>query len=388
VEKLSDLVGIPHDTRLKTRKRIAGFLKTYLCFVHFSIAAVEAFLRGDLEQFDAHVGETACQIRAYRVFLLFHLHDGRSRPGLRHALSALKKIQEIVVSHIELGLPMKNAGVSACGLLKDMDVDLVCDQDLLFLIMTYFLKQFSVIDDEDEIGSYIRNMRQEDLPEGLSRNLFEQAIKRCQRKVSEDSCRFILQLLQELDGLSPLKEVSPHFIKRDELGREVLPAFLSGHVIFRHLLTQSHLPAALIVVVRQEGVVDQKFHLSLTANKKGDEFDVGLSPSLETPCLIMKGELRAQTDKQGAARSVASYGALRILDAFMAAHRQYSGQHLRGSEDVFDRLHSLHAKENPAVAEICRRYFDSLWLGKKLLSRELDAFLLRHMFSGLLSKTL
>jgi hypothetical protein len=382
-ETMLDLAGISHSTPVKTRKQIVSFLRIYLCFVHYSIAAVEAFLDGRLEQFDAHIGETACQIRAYRVLLLYYRHNKRS---IEDALSALKRVQSVILSHIELGLPAQNCAGGVRMLLKDLDAELVYDKDMAFLLATYFLKQFSAIDDERAI-SCIR-VTPETLPEGLSRRQFEISVKRFQRKAAEDSCKFILGLLPEVPELASLGELAAHFLKRDEMDREVLPAFLSGHVIFRHLLAHD-LPAALIVFVRKGDAVAHRFHYSLKPDGTRGDFEIGLEPDLDVPCLIMKGELRGEPgDKQAVRKHLASYGMLRALDAFMAAHCQYSGNHLKNSNDIMEQLSLKHSEGHQALALLCRRYEDWLWFGKKIIGRRFNAFLLRHIFSGRLSGTI
>jgi hypothetical protein len=384
---LVDLTAIPRDSSLRTPSCISSFLRTYLCFVNYAADALEAFLRGDLQQFDAHVGDTACQIRAYRVFLLYHENGRRSLPGMQSSLEALRRIQKLALAHLELGRPLRSEGVLVHGLLRDMGIDFHCGPDLAFLLGTHFLTRFSFVDDEDAVSSRTRGASEAGLPEGMSRNLFEKSVKRFKRAVSTDSCRFVLRLAGELDGLSGLAAAAPDFLRRDELDREVLPAFLSGFVVFRHLLA-SGLPAAMLVFLREGDAAVRRFHLSLRRGPEGDDFEPGLEPDMDAPCMVMKGEMSGAADKVSLARAVASRGVLRALDAFMAAHRQYSGNKLRGCEDIFDRLLAAHSLGNPAVAAICRRHSDLLWLGKRIIARETDAFLLRHVFSCLLSKTI
>src|SRR5258708_1835911 len=65
---LSDL--LPYDTSTKINGRLKTSLKEYSFLLTALEHAIAALEKGELEQFDALVGENACQIRAVKIVMI------------------------------------------------------------------------------------------------------------------------------------------------------------------------------------------------------------------------------------------------------------------------------------------------------------------------------
>ncbi|HLX55105.1 MAG TPA: hypothetical protein VKR58_14260, partial [Aquella sp.] len=67
-----ELIPLKQDSLLVCRKSKLNILKLMLGIVNESIEACEAFLNKKYVAFDGQVGDTSCQIRAYKISLLAH----------------------------------------------------------------------------------------------------------------------------------------------------------------------------------------------------------------------------------------------------------------------------------------------------------------------------
>lgn len=65
--KLQQLLPYDENMILRDRNQRVAILNLLCHLVSDMINAIQAFLNGELEKFDAQVGETSCQIRAHKI---------------------------------------------------------------------------------------------------------------------------------------------------------------------------------------------------------------------------------------------------------------------------------------------------------------------------------
>lgn len=373
----------PFRKPFRTVNEFFSNLQTYLKFIELAISAIYTFRNGNLSEFDAHVGDASCQIRAYRIFLLFHQRYQSLK--LDSTLANLTSLQEKITHLLSEGKldSLFKKGRPLADYIKLNCLDLKISSDEAFIFQTYFLRKISVIDDENKMNGWIDfdNFRQ-DKPY-ISRNFFEKFIKMLQRGLSIDSCIFIKNLISELPDSRDLEEILPLFLKLDELDRQVLPAYISSKVIFEHLLINKF-PILLICCVYEatKSKVIKRFPICLKSNQNCKDFEICNDIKKDNPYFLIKGEVYGLTDEVSIVNSIQAKGVLKLLSATMAVHRQYAGKKLYNENTIFETLKANTSILNKTVLNLCQEYFAYLEQGSDIMANSTKTFLARHAFSA------
>lgn len=126
---LSEL--LPYDPSIKFNGSLKACLTEYNLLLTGMQKAIAAFREGDLEQFDALVGENACQIRAVKIAMLY----SSTMEGLESTLAAIK-IAKLKVEELS---KLMSKGISLSQLLTEKDLEVCVTQDELFLLESFLL---------------------------------------------------------------------------------------------------------------------------------------------------------------------------------------------------------------------------------------------------------
>src|SRR6185437_9988734 len=193
------LIPLKPNCLLPCRKSKFNALTLLLNIVNESIEACEAFLDKKYTAFDAQVGETSCQIRAYKICLLAHngqfiVEIQKLIPRIveyrKNIIKCIKEFEASVRIHTKYfkDLDQKDSKEDFFNRLR---IILPLKEDYLFIILSHFLNKYCLFDNDDA-------------PHAIDYNLIKSALNigstparhlanRYQSFLSRLSCEFILQ---------------------------------------------------------------------------------------------------------------------------------------------------------------------------------------------------
>lgn len=380
MKTLLDLLPASPNALLKTPAEKVNFLKVYAYFVELAIESFETFLRGDLQKFDAHVGDTACQIRAYRVLKLYHFSSTRTR--LQSTIVVFQRMLEVLKEIIiEVGDKKGNTLYSLMDFLNLLKLEVPLDEDLSFLIAAFFLTQYTFVDDEIRLVGRIEYEKMCQEVKFLTRHASHKLVIKLQRMLTKDSCSFLEALTladQKLHAANPLLT---NTLLHDDLGRSIIPTFVSSYIIFKDMLATGG-KMRLICKIDGEKYVSLLFQVDPIAGR----FDLTSDGKQDQPCLVIKGEaLKLHSRAEVIEYIERAGGVFQLLLANMAIHPQFSGQKFTAyNADFFNFLFSKSSAFllQDSITWFVELYAKMLSLGKQFFEIERGRYFLpRHVYS-------
>lgn len=320
-------------TTIDAKLMVLGLLSF---FTKETIDSLEQFyVYQHLYQFDPHVGETSCQIRAYKILLLtLTANLPFIQSQIQTKIKNLKRIHSLIVEkRAELQTSKNKKELSKHqeletfltqnGLIFDFDVD------DLFIMQTYFLTRFK---NTTASGStYIAYDRMSEEMK-TSRKLAKKITRHHQIMLAESSTKFIRELWKELPKEDNLAFVFNYLTYTDDNERTVLPCYLVMKILLSHIFYNS-IPI-LFVIERQ--YANQKDHVCLlSVPSQINTFHVDHDHLKKVPCVVIRGVTvyssatsYVETREQYIQRFT-RHGLQNIILANLAYHPQYPGNKLR-----------------------------------------------------------
>lgn len=371
--ELLNLLPISPNAQLKTTKDKIIFLETYRDFIRLSVEALRAFSTKDLKKFDAHVGDTACQIRAYKFLRLTLL------PAFQKIVSAYIKdymkalnLIELVIKELKKLRQNEKKRMTVADLLAQNDLHLPLELNCGALICAFFLSKYTVFEDEKKLNSRIDIKKmQSDLP--LSRQFVEKFVKLHQRILTKDSYVFLKKLSS---SNSELIDIISDYQKYDSIHRTVLPTFLSGFIILQHILQKR---GQLILISKNN---KSKFILLYKTNRSKTDFEI--CKNLEQkPYFIIEGEVADNiTTKKELETYLQVTGVLNVLLINFAAHPQYSCNALQDfNKNIFIDKDASRESGSKTLKKISVLFQFLNSLKEKKAPQDLS-YCIKHIYSG------
>ncbi|MDF2868213.1 MAG: hypothetical protein K0S11_1683 [Gammaproteobacteria bacterium] len=301
-------------------------------------------------KFDPHIGDTLCQIRAYKVLLLFY----QSTSDIHEQFEKFNQAYQLVNQHIadlEALIEQKNGKYQKAldsseelfSFMQQRGLIFNISEDLIFLTQAKIVANFSKID----TAGVSRGIDYDKLclKAGTSKSLAKRIIHSYQQHIATLSCSFIIELLEELPSLKELKRKLIELRQIDNDKRPVLPCYEATKVLLKHILREKH-PVILSVDREFETNIDT-INLLFISNQDSTRFilnsDIWAYPA-DTPCIIIKGTTiythkeTIETKEQFINR-LTTLGLDNAILANMAKHPQYSAPELKDlSEDPYQCL--------------------------------------------------
>ena len=360
---LTNLSLLPHDN-LITIKDIVQRIN-YIALMKNLLEefqdALNCFQKNELYKFDAQVGETLCQIRAYKIYSL----QENSFPLFFDELKELKIILDKTIQQLALHAQEYQAllklhksqrpdyirtPITLIDFFSDLGCIIPIQENALYIFISYFLCRYHIVD-ADKIPTSIdyteiaKNLN-------LSRSYSKKLGHFYQKSLSEFSCKFIFQLLTELSGKHDLKHILPQLHRQSDEGRMVLPCYCVTEIIVLHMIdTSANL--VLLVDVKNE---DENERMAFCLNGSKDINNFKLMPLDETndnkPCVVMYGECVTTNVffKETFQSELISLGLKHIILSNNAAHPQYSGETLKHFKD--DPFRALIDEEPNELSQV------------------------------------
>lgn len=363
------------------------------------------FESNDLYQFDAQVGETLCQIRAYKIYSL----RVYSSPAFLNSLRELKNNLDRTIGRLELEaiqyqqfLKMHKRErpeyirnpITLMDLFSNLGCIISIPEDAIYIFLSYFLCQYHIVDSDNipvtidykKIATHL----------GLSRSYSKKLGHFYQKLLSEQSCHFVFELLDQLPGKNELKRILPHLHKKSDEGRMVLPCYCVTEIIVLHMIEKN--ANLLLIVDVIIGHSRERISYYFKGSRDTNNFKLTQQHSMNgnEPCIVMYGSHLTKNSlfKETLQADFLSFGIKEIILSNNASHPQYSGETLRAFQ--YDPFQALIAENGTLLSQ-----FDIFLIKKlstELLKRKQAAeemgctannqslFLLKHIFCDIVNK--
>ncbi|MBA3537881.1 MAG: hypothetical protein H0T84_14955 [Tatlockia sp.] len=271
------------------------------------------------EQFDPHIGDTACQIRACFIALF--------AKNTKQLSLVLKRIEEIKHFYNKLSeyknsmqsnpLHEKNNNYTVRELAERIGVYFYISNEEKILFQSFFLTVFKK---ETPFKTIVIDFDAISLKVNLSRKVSKKLTRHYQLSIASYSCSEIIRWasLNPQQDLTLLKAVQ----RFDDDERQVLPCYLFTKIMYFHALEEG---ISLFLVVEVDG---ERIPLYFKPNRKRTEFifSNNFNDDLHKPCITITGHAQACPENYPERFNIV--GINTILLSAMAAHPQYSGNKL------------------------------------------------------------
>lgn len=351
-----------------------------------SILALKHFLKGNLTEFDAQVGENLCQIRAYKnIKVAKQWLDSEEKSkhliGLMHKFSNYyKTLKQFILKwdllikqtkHYDAALD-KSETIQEFLNKNELNFDL--PEDIVYLIACFFLTYFSIRVENIPLAIDFKKIA---LKFNVSKHRAERLTHRYQLIVSKLGCDFILNLASELPFKEKYSRLLPTLYQLSDVDRTVLPCYLVSEIIFAHCLNEK-IPVLILfnrIQVEQKEIVyfllDGEQYITFTEDK---------------PCLVILGDnLSTKKSSKDYLNYLNDLNPIELILANTATHPQYAGNRLSALSD------------NPFLSLFDKKDEDALFFSNRLeMLKELAdkvgcskqfplEFFLRHIYASYLS---
>lgn len=362
--------------------------------------ALTCFEKKELYRFDAQVGETLCQIRAYKIYYLASYATPQFMETIRtlksditHGMENLAIQAEyyryLLKVHKSQRPESVRAPVTLAEFLSESGCIIPLSVDALFLYMSHFLCHYHLVDDDNIPMAIDFSQLSNEL--ALSRSLAKKLGHFYQKRLSELSCDFIFKLVKELPDAHELESILPLMHHQSDEGRMVLPCFCVTEIIVLHMIENE---ANLVLLVDFSAKHQRKRSaLFLKGSKQQQNFKlINEEKHSEQPCMVMYGCSQPRTPYliEHTLETMLSMGIKEVILSNNAAHPQYSGTTL--SAYRYNPYATLIAEQGESLLtdkhSIAEQRASLLIQMKKLAdhagctSNNPTLFLLKHIFSN------
>ncbi|WP_131777788.1 hypothetical protein [Legionella fairfieldensis] len=397
---ITNLTLLPHDESIviKDITQKIHYLQLMKHLLDHVFEALCCFETNQLNQFDAQVGETLCQIRAYKMYMLasspcFIRENAQLKKDVTSVLHTIDYQLTQYQHYLKLNKNQRPETIREQTTLIDFFSNLGCvislSDNALYSFLSYFLCRYHQVD-EDNIPVAI-NFSDMSQSLKLSRSYTKKLGHFYQKKLSELSCHFMFTLLEELDEVDDLKQVLPWLHLQSDEGRMALPCYAVTDIIIRHMI-QSNANLLLLIDFLTEDTKVRKA-LYFKGDRELGQFQCMqlTEQTINTPCLVMYGTSSLCLDRL--LTTLSTSGVEAIILSNNASHPQYSGSTLAAYR--YDPYTMLLQNEPNALSLVEVNLLNQL--SRALLTRKQQAddlgcslnnqelFLLKHIFCDALS---
>ncbi|MCK4870929.1 MAG: hypothetical protein KAS93_07455 [Gammaproteobacteria bacterium] len=229
----------------------ARILDLFVNLLNELIDALKIFyLERGLSRFDPHVGETSCQIRAYKTLLYDNLVDDEILCSVMRRISFLENVRSnyMRIYHARLHTCERIKTMTIRDLMRESGLDFEIKSDEMFLMRSWFLTKYKI--EDDWFNTHI-DCETIAINLNISHKQSKKLAHYFQCELAIDSSLFVQGLLEGM-GASDCDETILQFLhKDDDDGRTVMPCFHFSEIIFSHL-RENRLPI-LFVINRRVG---------------------------------------------------------------------------------------------------------------------------------------
>jgi hypothetical protein len=365
-----------------------------------AIEALEAYLNKNYAAFDAQVGETACQIRAYKICLL--ATDSKFYKAMHHTLRELiaykLKVHNLSDTYIaqSTAFPsyLKNIDQKETLLdfFKKYSLKFFADNDFKFVILSFFLKKYCLTDINRIPNAINYKMIQASWEIGSTpaRNI----ANHYQSLLSKLSCNFLFALS---DNHSSKKNIQllENLLKTGDRNRFALP-YYDGTKILIHSLLTSNLP--VILSITRTSKIRREKNIFLFKKENGSaKFSVQTKSEQyksDTPCVVFRGSVDYQDKPFESAKDYLKRLLHHSLESIIlmnaAAHPQYTGQTLETYrtepyKDMMEKSsNTSYLQKQAEKMDVELKQYQQLARAQGCTQKNTSLFYIEHIFCDLI----
>ncbi|MBN2479624.1 MAG: hypothetical protein JXA94_05300 [Parachlamydiales bacterium] len=318
--------------------------------------AFEDFLERKYENFDALVGENACQLRVSMVLDLTRDYEDLE---ILKIISRISQVQQRILSLNKSDLiPTNEMGFEKFLEINNIFIEIPSKYQ--FLIEAYILSKSK--DDKKFERTKPENLQK--LSTKISKKLSQEIVKEAQRALSRKSVEYLEKIAQ--DNNYPLSDELIYVDKKEVRG---LPCFMGIELLLKHFSNKKY-----PILLKCKSISDSQVK-SILFTYQGEAYDIGnlgirpniklkefLKQILLKPVFVVEGFCDKKVDVQ----KIKELGVESILKANAAAHFQYfsdgkllnpfdtEGEDHKRIKDDFHRYKDIalkegYSNENPSV---------------------------------------
>lgn len=369
--------------------------------VDFSISALELFVAGHLESFDAQVGENLCQIRAYKILNLAKkwLNSSESRNQFIQEIELFRNYRvqlehtifnwENAIKHSKIYNKNLDGRENINEFFARHQLLLSLSNDFIFIIACYFLTHFNIRENKIPVAINLEYISREF---HISKYKSKRLTHKYQQLICTLGCNFIIKIAHDLPKEHGFTDVLPALYQISDEDRAVLPCYIVSEIIFYHCIKEQ-LPILFIVhqLSEQNGQENDNaviyFLLMNTENHNTLLLAQG-QQYLTRHCMVVSGEVRYPLDALNESPKEYIERALRetplkLILANTASHPQYSGKRLESFRgNPFELMNSDDGLESKKLHENKLILMQQFALHSGCSRQNPSLFFLRHIYAS------
>ncbi len=204
---------LPYDLEKKNKSQLRTSLNEYLLLLVGSLKAIEAIESENLEQFDALVGENACQLRAVLISII--ASKNKSFYNLKDKINKTKEKLCWLLEKEKISKLMYS-GVSLNEVILNEDLTVLLNFEELFLIQCFFLTKVKVLNYQNNV---LENLfiKEKCIPSKLkewgdvSSSFTDNLISKLRKSTAKNSIRFIRGYAKKSQDKNLIRMISDEF---------------------------------------------------------------------------------------------------------------------------------------------------------------------------------
>ena len=350
---------LPYDPSTRTKKALEKGLYEYQMLLNALSAALQEYKKGELERFDALVGENACQIRAVKIAVIYQnktVNHQELEPKIERALEIIegllepKKIVSLMQQKVSLEEVLEKEGL----LIELSDDEMFLYQSFLltetkdsqsseqmFSIQTNVFSKISVnqrvenncFNNKKEKNDFNKLKKYGDIPSNFAKNF----TRKLRKSLSKRSIYFVRDIAFSTQDTSLLEMVSEGFSTK-HLNCSCIPMFWTYKTLF-HEMHNENIPVIIhakflekndqgeYIVVDEDHLIYENVDSLENSSLNAENF---AEMDFEKPAFVMQGIVYSDkaTSRKNWKDQVSNHSIKNIVLAGAADHRQYPNPEL------------------------------------------------------------
>ncbi len=326
-----DLLSQNNSALVRNSKTAFELLKMLYNVIHLLAESLDKFyIAKQYQYFDPHVGENACQIRAYAFVILSRKKENNNAiiERIHFFKSHLNRLKKILTERINY----KNNSLTVVEFAEKYACYFSVRWDECFLCKSYLL---TVVKKSNSQGSYTCSYTLANFFK-ISRTFSEKIIHQYQSHLSRMSCKFIKTIALDLNINEKNTPSIISSISFDDDKRMVYPCFLSSRLIFMHMKKTE---CAVLIILNTIDDNNSRKDLILYNKevKQGRLLTKNNNLIKNEVCVVIQSPRIATTPLSSLEllTELNNYGLYNMLLMNMAAHPQLSGSKLAPFAELF-----------------------------------------------------
>lgn len=323
----------------KIKIRVLDFIGFFCSQI---IETISCLIENKYHEFDPHVGESLCQIRAYMILLIYGNNNSTHKKNM--LIDLFNKFRKIrnkstrLIDQIKKNIYTGEEDEKLTCYLSKNDLNLFFTKELYVLVLCLMLAKYKQVDSYGESINYKRLKKDT----GMSKYILRKIVHRYQIELSLISCEFIEKISSDLPNKKSRLEALKLLRKVDDDSRQVLPCHLVMDIIMKHAMTRSNVLFNVIIARVINGVHYDSIHFICRACPIGLEFISDFNENHDIPCVVIEGACEFNCceiePKELFISRIKRTEMKLIISNSMARHYQYPGRELRDLDNNFDKL--------------------------------------------------